>query len=102
VLDGDVEREVRLVGAVRRIKQLTGTELVDHPVNEVPGLEEALTRLGPEADRLLAEGAAMTDDEAVRYALHELEPVGRHPGVVYPRAAADDGSRTDLRDSLRS
>ncbi|UOY00745.1 ATP-binding protein [Blastococcus sp. PRF04-17] len=101
VLDGDVEREVRLVGAVRRIKQLTGTEIVDHPVNAVSGLEETLTRLGPEADRLLAEGAAMTDDEAVRYALHEFQPVGRHPGV-HPRTAADDGIRPDLRDSLRS
>jgi predicted ATPase/class 3 adenylate cyclase len=102
LLDGDVEREVRLVGAVRRLKQLTGTDIVDHPVNEIPALEETLVRLGPEADRLLAEGAAMTDDEAVRYALHELEPVGRHAGVVPPRAAADDASRPDLRDSLRS
>jgi predicted ATPase/class 3 adenylate cyclase len=67
--EGDVDREVRLVGALRRLKELTGTELVDHPVNVVPGLEGTLVRLGAEGDRLLAEGAAMSDGEAVRYAL---------------------------------
>jgi predicted ATPase/class 3 adenylate cyclase len=72
-LDDDVAREVRLVGAVRRLKDLTGTDLVDHPVNEVPGIEETLARLGPEGDRWLTEGAAMSDDEAVRYALR-LDP----------------------------
>ena len=71
IYEDDVEREVRLVGALRRLKELTGTDLVDHPVNEVPGLEETLARLGSDGERLLAEGAAMTDDEAVRYALRE-------------------------------
>jgi tetratricopeptide (TPR) repeat protein len=70
-LEGDVERQVRLVGAVRRIKDLTGTHLVDHPVNQVPGLDRVLAELGAAADPLLAEGAAMTDDEIVRYALQE-------------------------------
>jgi predicted ATPase/class 3 adenylate cyclase len=70
-LEGDVERQVRLVGAVRRIKELTGTELVDHPINEVPGIDRTLADLGADADRLLAEGAAMSDDEAVRYALRD-------------------------------
>jgi tetratricopeptide (TPR) repeat protein len=70
-LEGDVERQVRLVGAMRRIKDLTGTELVDHPVNEVPGIEKTLDRLGPDGERLLAEGAAMSQDEVVRYALRE-------------------------------
>jgi predicted ATPase len=68
-LEDDVDREVRLVGAVRRLKALTGTELVDHPVNQVPGIEATLARLGAEGERLLAEGAAMSDGEAVRYAL---------------------------------
>jgi predicted ATPase len=71
VLEDDVEREVRLVGALRRLQSLTGADLVDHPVNDVPGIEETLTRLGADGRRLLAEGAAMTDEEAVRYALRE-------------------------------
>ncbi len=75
-LEGDVERQVRLVGAMRRIKELTGTELVDHPVNEVPGIDRTLADLGADAERLLAEGAAMTDDEVVRYALREQVSAG--------------------------
>jgi predicted ATPase/class 3 adenylate cyclase len=70
-LEGNLERQVRLVGAMHRIKDLTGTELVDHPVNEVHGIDLALAQLGEDADRLLAEGAAMTDDEVVRYALRQ-------------------------------
>jgi hypothetical protein len=75
-LEGDVERQVRLVGAMRRIKDLTGTELVDHPINQVPGIDRTLADLGPDAERLLAEGAAMTDDEVVRYALREQVAAG--------------------------
>jgi predicted ATPase/class 3 adenylate cyclase len=70
-LQGEVERQVRLVGAMQRIKELTGTELVDHPINEVPGLDRTLADLGADAARLLAEGAAMTDAEVVRYALED-------------------------------
>jgi hypothetical protein len=69
-LQGDVEREVRLVAAMRRLQRLTGIDLVDHPVNEVPGLEATLERLGADGARLLAEGAGMDDDEVVAYALH--------------------------------
>ena len=68
-LEGDVEKEVRLVGALRRLQRLTGTDQVDHPVNQVPGLADTLATLGPDADRLLAEGAAMSDAAAVAYAL---------------------------------
>ncbi len=77
MLEGDVEREVRLVGAVRRLQALTGTDLVDHPINEVPRLAETLAELGPVGDRLLAEGAAMTDEEIVRYALEPAAPRAR-------------------------
>jgi predicted ATPase len=70
-LEGDVEKEVRLVGAMRRLQRLTGTDQVDHPVNRVPGLEATLAGLGTDGDRLLAEGAAMSDADAVRYALEE-------------------------------
>jgi non-specific serine/threonine protein kinase len=70
-LEGDAERELRLVGAVRHLRKLTGTDLVDHPVNAVPGLAELEARLGAEAEPLLAEGAAMGVDDLVRYALRE-------------------------------
>ena len=70
-LEGDPERELRLIGAVRQLRQLTGTDLVDHPVNAVPGLAELEARMGPDAEPLRAAGAAMTVDELVAYALGE-------------------------------
>jgi hypothetical protein len=70
-LEDDPERELRLVGAVRQLRQLTGTDLVDHPVNAVPGLAELEARMGPDAEPLRAAGAAMTVDELVAYALGE-------------------------------
>jgi len=73
-LEGDAERELRLVGAVRHLRQLTGNDLVDHPVNAVPGLAELEARMGPDAEPLRAEGAAMSIDELVRYALEEAAP----------------------------
>ena len=42
---------------------------MDHWVNAVPGIEELEAKRGPDAEPLLAEGAAMTVDELVRYAL---------------------------------
>jgi len=74
-LDGDDERELRLAGALNHLKRLTGTDLVDHPVNAIPRLEETMARLGPDGERLLAEGAAMNLDQVVRYALREPSPV---------------------------
>ena len=70
-LEGDVDREVRLAGAVQRLQRLTGTDLVDHPINAVPRLAATVARLGADGERLLAEGAALSDTEAVRYALRE-------------------------------
>ena len=70
-LEGDEERELRLAGALDSLKRLTGTDVVDHPVNAIPGLAEAQARLGPDAQRLLDEGAAMTVEDVVRYALKE-------------------------------
>jgi tetratricopeptide (TPR) repeat protein len=74
-LEGDDERELRLAGALDHLKRLTGTEVVDHPVNAIPGLQETVTRLGQDGERLLAEGAAMSIAEVVRYALREPVPV---------------------------
>ncbi|TFV86986.1 tetratricopeptide repeat protein [Blastococcus sp. CT_GayMR16] len=68
-LAGDEDRELRLAGAVRHLQRLTGTDQVDHPVNQVPRLAETVARRGADGERLLAEGAAMSVDEAVAYAL---------------------------------
>ena len=70
-LDGDDERELRLAGALEQLKRLTGTDLVDHPVNAIPQFAETVARRGADAQRLLVEGGAMSVDEAVRYALRE-------------------------------
>jgi hypothetical protein len=64
---------------VRRIRRLTGIDLVDHPINAVPGLEATLAELGDEGERLLAEGAAMSDAQVVRYALREQLAPGDRP-----------------------
>ena len=45
-LEGDVEREVRLAGAVQRLQRLTGTDLVDHPINAIPASRRRSARLG--------------------------------------------------------
>jgi tetratricopeptide (TPR) repeat protein len=74
-LEGDDERELRLAGALDHLRRLTGTEVVDHPVNAIPGLLDTEARFGPAAQRLLDEGAAMTVDEVVAYALREPAPV---------------------------
>jgi tetratricopeptide (TPR) repeat protein len=70
-LEDDPERELRLAGALRRLRRLTGIDLVDHPVNAVLGLAETEARPDLNAEQLLAEGAAMSLEEVVRYALHE-------------------------------
>jgi hypothetical protein len=78
-LDDDVEWEVRLVGALRRLRDLTGTDLVTAPLNQLPALSETIDRLGADGERLLAEGAAMSEAEVVRYALREGPGAGPAP-----------------------
>jgi len=70
-LEGDDERTLRLAGALEHLKRLTGTDLVDHPVNAIPSLAATVARHGADGERLLAEGAAMSIAEVVRYALQE-------------------------------
>jgi predicted ATPase/class 3 adenylate cyclase len=77
-LEGDDERTLRLAGALEHLKNLTGTDLVDHPVNAIPSLADTVARHGADGERLLAEGAAMSLAEVVRYALRE-------PGMTSPR-----------------
>jgi predicted ATPase/class 3 adenylate cyclase len=72
VADGDVERAARIYGAARRLTAATGVHLatfVDeaYTARSMPNIGD---RLAPaERERLGAEGAAMTLDEAVAYAL---------------------------------
>ncbi len=68
-VEGDHERQVRIVGAMHRMQQATGTDLVGYALNEPLGLEASLAALGDRAELVRAEGAAMDDDEAIRYAL---------------------------------
>ena len=66
-VEGDHERQVRIVGAMQRMQRASGTGLVDYALNEPLGLEASLAALGDRAELVRAEGAAMDDDEAIRY-----------------------------------
>jgi tetratricopeptide (TPR) repeat protein len=66
-VEGDPERQVRIMGAMQRMQRATGTDLVDDALNEPLGLEASLAALGDRAEVVRAEGAAMDDDEAIRY-----------------------------------
>ena len=75
--DGDAERAARLWGAARSLTATTGTglaqfvdEAFDHLQRPtVHGMLEAA-----EVERLAAQGAALTVDQAVAFALGESEP----------------------------
>ena len=69
---GRMERSGRLWGAARRLQQVTGTALADYveATKDLYGVPTARMAVGEEAlARLAAEGAAMTLDEVVAYAL---------------------------------
>ena len=66
-VEGDHDRQVRIVGALQRMQRTTGTDLVDYALNEPIGLQASLAALGDRAELVRAEGAAMDDDEAIRY-----------------------------------
>ena len=66
-VEGDHERQVRIVGAMQRMQRASGTDLVDYALNEPLGLEASLAALGDRAELVRAEGAAMDDDEAIQY-----------------------------------
>jgi len=66
-LERDPERQVRIVGALQRMQRATGTGLVEYALNEPLGLADSLAALGERAELVRAEGAAMDDDEAIRY-----------------------------------
>jgi predicted ATPase len=72
---GDTTRSLRLAGAMGALRKVSGTHLVEFTSGQVPGLDAVLAQMqGPEAERLLAEGHAMTLEEAVSYALSAEPP----------------------------
>jgi predicted ATPase len=75
---GDAERGGRLWGAARHLQASTGTALADYvkQSNELYGVPTPKDVLATDAlDRLAAEGAALSLDEAVAYALETASGV---------------------------
>jgi predicted ATPase/class 3 adenylate cyclase len=81
VAEGDLERAARLRGAARNLTTETGTGLATYVEDTFetgvrPGVR---SHMGPtDLERLGAEGAAMTLDEAVTYALEGSDPLAPH------------------------
>ena len=76
---GDLDRAARLRGAARNLTTETGTGLATYVEDAFesgvrPGIRSYMT--AEDVDRLGAEGAAMTLDAAVAYALEASEPSG--------------------------
>ncbi len=75
---GDLERAGRLWGAARQLQQRTGTELADYveQMDRLFGVQTPRAAMTPEElDARSAEGAAMSLDEIVRYALGTADDV---------------------------
>ena len=93
VQNDDLPRAARLRGAARNLTTETGTGLATFTETafEQAGLRPNVLQYMPEdeAERLGAEGAAMTLDEAVAYALEGSEAVRR--GRRTARESAVDG-----------
>ncbi len=85
VAGGDLVRAARLRGAARNLTSETGTGLATYVEDTFetgvrPGVRSHMA--ADEIERLGAEGAAMTLDEAVAYALAGSDPVGPHDEAV--------------------
>jgi len=81
VAAGDLDRAARLRGAARNLTTETGAGLATYVEDTFeagvrPGIRSHMAVA--DLERLGAEGAAMTLDEAVAYALEGSEPVGPH------------------------
>jgi predicted ATPase/class 3 adenylate cyclase len=75
--DGDPERAARLWGAARTLTATTGTGLAQFVDESFDHLQRPTVRGmidAAEVERLAAEGASLTVDEAVAYALGDAEP----------------------------
>ena len=69
---GDRERALRLAGAMRALRDTTGTVLADYRVNLVEEIDQMILDAGEQGQRLLDEGAALPYDEVVAYALESV------------------------------
>jgi len=81
VAAGDLDRAARLRGAARNLTTETGAGLATYVEDTFeagvrPGIRSHMAVA--DLERLGAEGAAMTLDQAVAYALEESEPAGPH------------------------
>ncbi len=81
VFDGDLVRAARLRGAARNLTSETGAGLATYVEDTFemgvrPGIRSHMS--ADEVERIGAEGAAMTLDAAVTYALEGCEPIGPH------------------------
>jgi hypothetical protein len=67
---GEIERATRLGGAAERLRDETGTGLVDSPV---PFLQDYLPArpATPELMKIWEEGRRLSTDDAIEYALEE-------------------------------
>jgi tetratricopeptide (TPR) repeat protein len=76
---GEDERALRLAGAMANLQTVSETRLHEIVLNQLRGIDETSARLGEErAQKLIAEGRAMSLSEAVAYALgdHQTTPSG--------------------------
>ena len=75
--DGDAERAARLWGAARSLTATTGTGLAQFVEEAFDHLQRPTVRGmldAAEVERLAAQGAELTVDQAVAYALGDAEP----------------------------
>ena len=70
---GEEDRALRLHGAMQVMRRTTGIEMADFRANLVVELDALVEARGASAKPLLEEGAAMSFDEVVSYALEGLE-----------------------------
>jgi predicted ATPase len=69
---GEDERALRLAGAMANLQTVSEMRLLEIVVNQLEGIDAASARLGEEhAQKLIAEGRAMSLSEAVAYALED-------------------------------
>jgi hypothetical protein len=71
--NGDEDRALRLQGAIHVMRKTTGIEMADFRTNRSDDIDALLLSRGASAKPLLGEGAAMSFDEVVAYALEGLE-----------------------------
>jgi predicted ATPase/class 3 adenylate cyclase len=71
--NGDEDQALRLQGAIEAMRKTTGIEMADFRTNRSVDIDALLLSRGASAKPLLDEGAAMSFDEVVAYALEGLE-----------------------------